>query len=75
MEGTTLSFYWSFKLQDLFNFYDSSLKALIGEQEATSGLRTLLIDVTPLVFRGGFCTRWDVPKKKYKNTYRFTFGF
>lgn len=39
MEGMTLSFYWSFKLQDLFNFYDSSLKALIGEQEATSGLR------------------------------------
>lgn len=40
MEGMTPSFYWSFRLQDLFNFYDSSLKAvLIGEQEATSGLR------------------------------------
>lgn len=35
----TLSSYWSFVLQDLFNFYDLSLKAaLIGEQKATSGL-------------------------------------
>lgn len=47
---------------------------------------TLLIDVTPLVFRGGFCTRWDVPKKKstkihtdlllvFKNPIKKAYGF
>lgn len=40
MQWMTLSSYWSFILQDLFNVYDLSLKGvLIGEQEATSGLR------------------------------------
>lgn len=40
MQRMTLSSHWSFMLQDLFNLHDLSLKAvLIGEQEATSGLR------------------------------------
>lgn len=40
----------------------------------------------PLVFRGGFCTRWDVPKKKstkihtdlllvFKNPIKKAYGF
>lgn len=43
MQWMTLSSYCSLMLQDLFNFCNLSLKAvLIGKQEATSGLREWL---------------------------------
>lgn len=73
MQRMTLSSYWSFMLQDLFNFYDLSLKAvLIGEQEAMSGLRecqvmpcprTALLVCHPSCHRdcyiGGLCVRFE----------------
>lgn len=48
IQRMTLSSYWSFMLQNLFHFYDLSLKAVLrGEQEAASGLSEWLGPALP----------------------------